>query len=118
MVPSEVSNNSTTSASSSSITSNVIEHNPQGIKLEDHKLISSQQTPLQTLQTTIRDDPNAANSGNQKSRMTLGQMALAGIVISSGPGDHFETYEGHYIIICRLALFFSPKFIKSLTKEF
>merc|ERR550532_1741868 len=25
--------------------------------------------------------------------MTLGQMALAGIVISSGPGDHFETYE-------------------------
>ena len=29
-----------------------------------------------------------------QAKMTLGQMALAGIVISSGPGDHFETYEG------------------------
>ena len=31
---------------------------------------------------------------NGRAKMTLGQMALAGIVISSGPGDHFETYEG------------------------
>ena len=95
MVPSEVANNSTTTTASS-ITSNVIEH-PQGIKLEDHKPLSSSQSPsLQTLQTSIlRDDPNAANAG-QKSKMTLGQMALAGIVISSGPGDHFETYEGYY----------------------
>ena len=96
MVPSEVANNSTTTISASSIiTSNVIEH-PQGIKLEGHKPLSSQSPSLQTLQTSIlRDDPNAANAG-QKSKMTLGQMALAGIVISSGPGDHFETYEGYY----------------------
>merc|ERR1719433_1569837 len=116
MVPSEVANNNSTSAttnttttslsssssSSSSTTSNVIEHNPQGglIKLEDKQqpllLSSHQQNPLQTtLQTsTIRDDHNPFDiSGGQKSKMTLGQMALAGIVISSGPGDHFETYE-------------------------
>ena len=37
--------------------------------------------------TTVRDESN-------QTKMTLGQMALAGIVISSGPGDHFETYEG------------------------
>ena len=132
MVPSEVANNNSTSAttnttttslsssssSSSSTTSNVIEHNPQGglIKLEDKQqpllLSSHQQNPLQTtLQTsTIRDDHNPFDiSGGQKSKMTLGQMALAGIVISSGPGDHFETYEGYYyIIICsRSLLFFS-----------
>ena len=34
------------------------------------------------------------NGQNGRAKMTLGQMALAGIVISSGPGDHFETYEG------------------------
>ena len=39
--------------------------------------------------TTVRDE----QAGGQ-TKMTLGQMALAGIVISSGPGDHFETYEG------------------------
>ena len=132
MVPSEVANNNSTSAtttttttslssSSSSTTSNVIEHNPQGglIKLEDKQqpllLSSHQQNPLQTtLQTsTIRDDHNPFDiSGGQKSKMTLGQMALAGIVISSGPGDHFETYEGYYYkIICSrslLLLFFFP----------
>lgn len=36
---------------------------------------------------TIRDEQGSG-------KMTLGQMALAGIVISSGPGDYFETYEG------------------------
>ena len=132
MVPSEVANNNSISAtatttttslssSSSSTTSNVIEHNPQGglIKLEDKQqpllLSSHQQNPLQqtTLQTsTIRDDHNPFDiSGGQKSKMTLGQMALAGIVISSGPGDHFETYEGYYYkIICSrsLLLFFFP----------
>ncbi len=29
-----------------------------------------------------------------QSKMVLGQTALAGIVISSGPDGHFETYEG------------------------
>lgn len=38
---------------------------------------------------TVRDE----KTGGQ-TKMTLGQLALAGIVISSGPGDHFETYEG------------------------
>ena len=33
-----------------------------------------------------------------QAKMTLGSMALAGIVISSGPGDYFETYEGNYDI--------------------
>ncbi len=41
--------------------------------------------PVQQL-ATIRDEG--------QTKMTLGQMALAGIVISSGPGDYFETYEG------------------------
>ena len=27
-------------------------------------------------------------------RLTLGQKTLSGVVISSGPGGHFETYEG------------------------
>ena len=35
---------------------------------------------------------------NGRAKMTLGQMALAGIVISSGPGDHFETYEGNFFL--------------------
>ena len=66
------------------------------ISVMGSRLSLSQSPALQTLQTSIlRDDPNAANAG-QKSKMTLGQMALAGIVISSGPGDHFETYEGYY----------------------
>ena len=38
---------------------------------------------------TVRDE-----SAGGQTKMTLGQLALAGIVISSGPGDHFETYEG------------------------
>jgi hypothetical protein len=38
---------------------------------------------------TVKDDRDGGTA-----KMTLGQMALAGIVISSGPGDHFETYEG------------------------
>ena len=43
---------------------------------------------------TVRDD----QAGGQ-AKMTLGQMTLAGIVISSGPGDHFETYEGMPIFL-------------------
>ena len=30
-------------------------------------------------------------------RLTFGNRTLAGIVISSGPGGHFETYEGEVI---------------------
>ena len=41
---------------------------------------------------TVKDDRDGGTA-----KMTLGQMALAGIVISSGPGDHFETYEGTVI---------------------
>ena len=41
---------------------------------------------------TVKDDRDGGTT-----KMTLGQMALAGIVISSGPGDHFETYEGTVI---------------------
>ena len=55
---------------------------------------------------TVKDDRDGGTA-----KMTLGQMALAGIVISSGPGDHFETYEGtvifksitylfHYFSVC------------------
>lgn len=36
---------------------------------------------------------STSEQANGRAKMTLGQMALAGIVISSGPGDHFETYE-------------------------
>ncbi len=42
---------------------------------------------------TVKDDRDGGTA-----KMTLGQMALAGIVISSGPGDHFETYEGTVIL--------------------
>ena len=52
--------------------------------------------------TTVRDD----QAGGQ-AKMTLGQMALAGIVISSGPGDHFETYEGMPIFCIFLENIFS-----------
>ena len=37
---------------------------------------------------------STSEQANGRAKMTLGQMALVGIVISSGPGDHFETYEG------------------------
>lgn len=30
-------------------------------------------------------------------RLTIGNRTLAGIVISSGPGGHFETYEGQSV---------------------
>ena len=49
---------------------------------------TSQVKPVQQLSTT--------SENNGRAKMTLGQMALAGIVISSGPGDHFETYEGTF----------------------
>ena len=39
---------------------------------------------------------STSEQANGRAKMTLGQMALAGIVISSGPGDHFETYEGTF----------------------
>ena len=60
------------------------------IKREKIEVVKPQKP--QPLLTTIR---NEAAGGQAK--MTLGQMALAGIVISSGPGDHFETYEGTFM---------------------
>lgn len=41
---------------------------------------------------TLATEPPA--TANDAPKMTLGKKTLAGIVISSGPGGHFETYEG------------------------
>jgi hypothetical protein len=38
--------------------------------------------------------PPACLTAEKSGRLTLGKRPLAGIVISSGPGGHFETYEG------------------------
>ena len=51
------------------------------------------QPPPQLNLATVKDERDGGTA-----KMTLGQMALAGIVISSGPGDHFETYEGTVIL--------------------
>ena len=77
MVPSEVS----ASTSSTTLTTSNVILKPHGNGEDQHQ---NQQPQLQT----IRDEKAG------QSKMTLGQMALAGIVISSGPGDHFETFEG------------------------
>ena len=77
MVPSEVS----ASTSSTTLTTSNVILKPHGNVEDQHQ---NQQPQLQT----IRDEKAG------QSKMTLGQMALAGIVISSGPGDHFETFEG------------------------
>ena len=56
--------------------------------LKPHGNVEDQHQNQQPQLQTIRDEKAG------QSKMTLGQMALAGIVISSGPGDHFETFEG------------------------
>jgi hypothetical protein len=38
--------------------------------------------------------PSNSLTSERSGRLTLGKRSLAGIVISSGPGGHFETYEG------------------------
>jgi hypothetical protein len=53
-------------------------------------VIKTEQPEIPEQLTTVRDDQH-----NGQAKMTLGQLALAGIVISSGPGGHFETYEGY-----------------------
>lgn len=68
---------STASAASVTMDTNVIKKEV----IEDDPLTSSKPEQL----SMVRDEG--------QTKMTLGQMALAGIVISSGPGDHFETYE-------------------------
>ena len=60
----------------------------EGQQQLDYRFESQPQEQLNL--TTVKGDQT---TGGQ-AKMTLGQMALAGIVISSGPGDHFETYEG------------------------
>ena len=80
MVPSEVS----ASTSSTTLTTSNVILKPHGNGEDQQHQNQHQQPQLQT----IRDEKAG------QSKMTLGQMALAGIVISSGPGDHFETFEG------------------------
>ena len=62
-----------------------------GSNLGSSQAILHQPQPQLNL-ATVKDDRDGGTA-----KMTLGQMALAGIVISSGPGDHFETYEGTVI---------------------
>ena len=62
-----------------------------GSNLGSSEAILHQPQPQLNL-ATVKDDRDGGTA-----KMTLGQMALAGIVISSGPGDHFETYEGTVI---------------------
>ena len=80
---------------------NVIKTEEEDIELDEMEVVAGsnlvegeihhhQQQQL----ATVMDD----QAGGQ-AKMTLGQMALAGIVISSGPGDHFETYEGMPIFL-------------------
>ena len=62
-----------------------------GSNFDSSQAILHQPQPQLNL-ATVKDDRDGGTA-----KMTLGQMALAGIVISSGPGDHFETYEGTVI---------------------
>lgn len=80
LVPNEVP---ASSSGGPSATVNVIK--TETMDMEDEEM-QEDNKPKQQL-TTIRDEQGGG-------KMTLGQMALAGIVISSGPGDYFETYEG------------------------
>ena len=127
LVPTEVSAPTSMSASSAStlagssstvstschsnVTSgvlNVIKTEEEDIELDEMEVVAGsnlvegeihhQQQQL----ATVRDD----QAGGQ-AKMTLGQMTLAGIVISSGPGDHFETYEGMPIFCIFLENIFS-----------
>eukprot|EP00096_Caligus_rogercresseyi_P002116 TRINITY_DN1399_c0_g1_i2.p1 TRINITY_DN1399_c0_g1~~TRINITY_DN1399_c0_g1_i2.p1 ORF type:complete len:837 (-),score=206.20 TRINITY_DN1399_c0_g1_i2:774-3284(-) len=50
---------------------------------------------LLRLNSSVSEDSKdkSATQEQQKPRMTIGRKTLAGIVISSGPGGYFETYE-------------------------
>ncbi|TRY76234.1 hypothetical protein TCAL_09224 [Tigriopus californicus] len=48
-------------------------------------------TPTKLRSRLVSTDDNGTT---KEPRLTLGKKTLAGIVISSGPGGHFETYEG------------------------
>ena len=56
--------------------------------------------PFFTSTTPIRPPSPPATSlmAEKSGRLTLGKRSLAGIVISSGPGGHFETYEGTKVV--------------------
>ena len=59
--------------------------------------LSTQTFPTQdvTDESRIASPPPSNSLTSERSgRLTLGKRSLAGIVISSGPGGHFETYEG------------------------
>lgn len=56
----------------------------------DAEVLSSLSAPIHEPLTVTNNSLTSERSG----RLTLGKRSLAGIVISSGPGGHFETYEG------------------------
>jgi hypothetical protein len=54
---------------------------------------------LPVLATAVEMRPTVkttCDGAENTTRLTFGKKTLAGIVISSGPGGHFETYEGNY----------------------
>ena len=62
--------------------------------LDTDGVISSQAAPFQQDSLTVTTCTNNSLTSERSGRLTLGKRSLAGIVISSGPGGHFETYEG------------------------
>ena len=74
------------------------EHSPQGRAGGQQQHWQQRHHQRQQPQPQARPIPRpmirANRTSDGQSKMVLGQTALAGIVISSGPDGHFETYEG------------------------
>ena len=91
------SNASSMTTSTNQLMSNSLLTNSQSLA----PVFSTQQQQQQLNQHQQRDVkpplPAASLTAEKSGRLRLGKRPLAGIVISSGPGGHFETYEGTHL---------------------